>query len=250
MTKNNFRVIIFFFVFFVVSCQGQSSLLFAKLTPTPTFTNTPTVTFTPSPTSTPIVVSRVIPTDYYRISKTKFTIFNNDEATSICIQIYTHRAIKSINDETIEVMAISEYQPMVGDCFDSQPKQWSYQINIYTGEITTNLQEDVDTSTIYFGKNFTSIEEDMFSLSGIAIPVWKFTKPIEKKDMLDRFVVFEGSEENTIDKATGILIYQSRFVRSIPDPAITYFLETISLSTNAPIGGSREGTEFAYSKEK
>ena len=249
MTKKILAFITLSFAFSVIACQRQSGLIFNS-TSTPTLTVTPTLTFTPPPTLTATVVSRVIPTDYYRISKTKFTIFNNDEIKSVCIQTYTHRAAKSINDETIEVVANSEYQSVTGDCFDSQPKQWSYQVNIYSGEIKANPQEDVDSDTIYFGKNFTGTEEDTFSLSGVSIPVWKTTKPIEKKDMLDRLVVFEGSEENTIDKATGILIYQSKFVRSIPEPAVTYFLETISLKTNAPIGGSRNGIEFTYSKEQ
>lgn len=250
MIKKILAVIILFFSFFVTACQRQSSLIFSNSTSTPTLTVTPTLTFTPSPTPTSIVLSRVIPTDYYRISKTKFTIFNNDETKSICIQTYTHRAVKSINNEIIEVKAISEYQPVLGDCFDSQPKQWIYQINIYSGEIIVTPQEDVDSGTIYFGKNFTGNEEGIFSLSGVSIPVWKTTKPIEKKDMLDRLVVFEGTEENTIDKATGILIYQSKFVRSIPEPAVTYFLETLSLNTNAPIGGLHDGIEFGYSKEQ
>jgi hypothetical protein len=238
------------FFFFITACQGAPNRLFfsSTSTPTPTLTITPTATFTPSPTFTPAVVSQVIPTDYYLIIQRNFTILNNDEIESVCIQTYTHKVEKSISDEIVEVVAISEYEPVIGDCSGIQPDQWVYQINIYTGELVIDMPEDVHSATLYFGKNHTDSEEDVFSLSGISIPVWKFIKPIEQKDMLDRLVIFEGSEENLIDKATGILIYQSKYTQSIPEPEIEYFLETISLSTNAPIGNLTNKIEFTYSK--
>ena len=90
----------------------------------------------------------------------------------------------------------------------------------------------------------------MGSSSGNSIPVWKITTPITQKDFLGRLVVYEGTEESWVDKVTGILVYQTKSIKYLPDPAVTYFLETISLSTNAPIGGSLDGTEFVYSEEK
>ena len=255
ITKESIFAIIFFLVFSILGCSKASVLDVSESVPTTILavitplTPTRLPTITPSSTFTPMAVSRLIPTDYYRVVKTKSTVFHNGEVKTICIQTNTHRATKIISDNIIEVEASSEYEPVVGDCFGSYPKQWNYQLDIYNGEFTQSLEQASDSTIVYFGKNYNGNQETVFSLSSTPVSVWKITTPISHKDVLDKITIYEGTEESLVDKATGILIYQIESFKYIQDPTYTYIIETISLSTNATIGGVLSETDFAYSKE-
>ncbi len=254
-------LLIFFVITSVSACGRLDDFNFSSLPPTstliipltlthaPTLAATLTFTVTPAPTFTPSQRLRIIPVDYYRILKTKFTSFKNGKAESICIQTNTHQFTKTINEEVIEITASSDYETVLGECFLPSSKQWTYQINVYTGEFVKTSQPGMDSSTAYYGKSFDNGNEDVFSLSGTPIPVWKRSVPVWKKDIFGQEVVLEGTRESLIDKKTGILVYEIQSLSYITDPSLTNVLETISLRTNALIGGILDSTEFTYSKE-
>jgi hypothetical protein len=253
MMKKILTICIAILVFCLSACQEQSGLGFLPTstpthTITTTFTASPTLTLTPSPTPTHIVVSRVIPKNYYSEVKIKFTMFNDGKAESICIFVNLHKIEKNISDEVVEIVPQVESQKALGTCpLTSESK--NFELNVFTGE-KIEAPQDTSIPKAYYGKNYQGNNEGIFTLSNPPIPAWKIIEPYNQKDILGKLDIYSGTQEKWVDKATGILIYRKTYYSSIQDPEITFLVEMISMRTNAPIGGLQEGTEFSYSKEQ
>ena len=119
-----------------------------------------------------------------------------------------------------------------------------YNLNIYSGKFiggeTGNLNRE------YYGSDYRGLIEDVFIIPEHPIPVWKLTYLIPPSGHR----TFEGNIETWIDKATGIVIYQINTWALKDNPTAKVIEETISLSTNAPIGDISDGKDFSYSKKQ
>jgi hypothetical protein len=236
MLKMKKRIIIIIvLVLFLPALGCQESLNTNSSSPTAT------VTFTPSPTFTPTPPSRVIPSNYYRIVTTKQTYSLRDESALICMRTNTHIIAEAINDKIVQINASSSYQSVLGDC-NIGPEQWSYVLTVHEGKFVAGEKSNLE----YYGSDYRGLVEDVFTLSGSPIPVWKVTYPTYRRDFLGKPIAYEGTAESWVDKATGVVVYQMETLVSVYDPARKIIFETVGLSTNAPIGEVSNGADFTY----